>query len=127
MKKVAPDFSGSIRRIRRLLGLVVAPFGLLALLPIALLTVMARTGSGKLAGWAALSSIAVMVATIVTVRSPSRDARHVAAIVVPTLALIALVVLLYRRACRTELLPKARACGRTSPIRRRSVGPRSGT
>ncbi len=98
MKKVAPDFSGSIRRIRRLLGLVVAPFGLLALLPIALLTVMARTGSGKLAGWAALSSIAVMVATIVTVRSPSRDARHVAAIVVPTLALIALVVLLYRRA-----------------------------
>ncbi len=98
LKKDAPRFSDVIRPIRRVLGLVVAVLGLLALLPMTLLTITARTGSGKLAGWAAVSAIAAIVATIVAVRSPTRNARHVAAILVPILAMIGLVVPIFRRA-----------------------------
>ena len=97
MDRGAPKFLDVIRPIRRVLGVVVAVLGLLALLPMTLLTITARTGSGKLAGWAASSAIAAIVATIVAVRSPSRDARHYAAILVPTLAMIGLVALLFRR------------------------------
>lgn len=98
MDKKAPKFSDLIRPIRRVLRIVVVAFTVLALAPISLLAITARTGSGRLAGWAALSAIVAIVMTVVAVRSASRDVRHFVAVVLPVVAFVGLVVLLFRGA-----------------------------
>lgn len=86
------------RRIRRARGVVVAAFALLALVPLSLLTITARTGPGRLAGWAAVCAIAALAAAILAARSPARDWRHAAGLALPIVALAGLVVLLVRGA-----------------------------
>jgi hypothetical protein len=97
MQDGGPRFSELIRPVKRILPVVVFVLGLLALAPLSILMVTARTGPGRLAGWAALTALLAFTMTAIAVRTETLDARHVVAIVVPTIACAAVFAVLLLR------------------------------